>query len=48
MRIPLDRRIAEAISGGMALVEALPEYHPQFVALYQRIKQEVASREEEQ
>jgi len=26
MRIPLDRRIAEAISGGEALVEALPEY----------------------
>ncbi len=46
MRIPLDRRIAEAISGGKALVEALPEYRPQFVALYQRIKQEAASREE--
>jgi MinD superfamily P-loop ATPase len=47
MRIPLDRRIAEAISGGKALVEALPEYRSQFVALYQRIEQEVASREEE-
>ncbi len=46
MRIPLDRRIAEAISGGKALVEALPEYRTQFVALYQRIKQEAASREE--
>ena len=37
MRIPLDRRIAEAISGGKALVEALPEYRPQFRALYEQI-----------
>jgi MinD superfamily P-loop ATPase len=37
MRIPLDRRIAEAISGGKALVEALPEYLPQFRQLYVRI-----------
>jgi len=42
MRIPLDRRIAEAISGGEALVEALPEYRPQFRQLYKRIAQEVA------
>jgi len=26
MRIPLDRRIAEAYSEGVPLVEALPEY----------------------
>ena len=45
MRIPLDRRIAEAISGGRALVEALPEYRPEFQALYERIEHEVASRE---
>lgn len=37
MRIPLDRRIAEAISGGTTLVEALPEYRPQFRALYEQI-----------
>lgn len=46
MRVPLDRRIAEAISGGQALVEALPEYRPRFVALYERIAREVASRKE--
>jgi MinD superfamily P-loop ATPase len=37
MRIPHDRRIAEAISEGKALVEALPEYRPGFIELYQRI-----------
>ncbi len=42
MRIPLDRRIAEAISGGKPLVEALPEYRPRFVRLYEQIAQEVA------
>jgi MinD superfamily P-loop ATPase len=46
MRIPLDRRIAEAISGGKALVEALPEYRPWFAALYEWIAEEVASRKE--
>jgi MinD superfamily P-loop ATPase len=42
MRIPLDRRIAEAISDGQALVEAMPQYRPQFRQLYERIVQEVA------
>ena len=42
MRIPLDRRIAEVLSDGQALVEALPEYHPQFRRLYERIVQEAA------
>jgi MinD superfamily P-loop ATPase len=42
MRIPLDRRIAEAVSDGKALVEALPEYRPRFVELYKQIAQEVA------
>ena len=37
MRIPLDRRIAEAISGGRALVEAMPEYRPRFRALYEQM-----------
>jgi MinD superfamily P-loop ATPase len=48
MRIPLDRRIAVAISGGEALVEALPEMRPQFVTLYEKIQREVASRKEAQ
>jgi MinD superfamily P-loop ATPase len=46
MRIPLDRRIAEAISGGEALVEALPEYRPRFLDLYEQIVGELASRKE--
>jgi MinD superfamily P-loop ATPase len=43
MRIPLDRRIAEAIAEGKALVEELPEYQPRFVELYERIAREVSS-----
>jgi MinD superfamily P-loop ATPase len=46
MRIPLERRIAEAISGGVPLVEALPEYRPRFVEMYRSIEREVASRKE--
>jgi len=46
MRIPLDRRIARAISGGEALVEALPEYRPRFVELYERILAQFDSRKE--
>ncbi len=46
MRIPLDRRIAEAISTGKALVEALPEYGPLFLDLYERIVEQLASRQE--
>jgi MinD superfamily P-loop ATPase len=42
MRIPLDRRIAEAYSEGISMVEALPEYRERFVELYRRIEQEVA------
>jgi MinD superfamily P-loop ATPase len=42
MRIPLDRRIAEAYSEGVTMVEALPEYREQFVELYRRIEKEVA------
>jgi MinD superfamily P-loop ATPase len=42
MRIPLDRHIAKAISEGRGLVEALPEYRPRFVELYERIAREVA------
>ncbi len=46
MRIPLDRHIAEAISGGKALTEALPEYRPRFLDLVERIAGELASRKE--
>jgi MinD superfamily P-loop ATPase len=38
MRIPLDRRIAEVYSEGVALVEALPEYRVAFQALYGAIE----------
>ncbi len=37
MRIPLDRRIAEAYSEGTPLVETLPEYQEQFIELWWRI-----------
>jgi len=38
MRIPLDRRIAEAYAEGVTLVEALPEYNERFVALWERLQ----------
>jgi len=37
MRIPMDRRIAQAYSEGQTMVEALPEYRQRFMDLYQRI-----------
>ncbi len=40
LRIPLDRRIAEACSDGHPLVEALPEYAARFRDLYRRIREE--------
>ena len=40
MRIPLDRRIAEAYSRGTPLVEALPEYANSFSQLVARIRTE--------
>jgi MinD superfamily P-loop ATPase len=46
MRIPLDRRIAEAYSEGVPLVEALPEYRKQFQALYADIKELVEDAKE--
>jgi MinD superfamily P-loop ATPase len=46
MRIPLERRIAEAISGGEALVEALAEYRPRFLELYRQIESTVAAGKE--
>jgi MinD superfamily P-loop ATPase len=46
MRIPLERRIAEAISAGQPLAQALPEYRPRFMALYEQIAAAVASAKE--
>ena len=37
MRIPLERRIGEALAQGQVFVEAFPEYMPDFVRLYQQI-----------
>ena len=45
MRIPLDRRIAEAYSEGVPLVKALPEYREQFQNLYAAIGQSLAGEE---
>jgi MinD superfamily P-loop ATPase len=47
MRIPLDRRIAEAYSEGLPLVEALPEYRERFVELWGRLKAVHAAKERE-
>jgi MinD superfamily P-loop ATPase len=41
MRIPLDRRIAEAYSEGEALVDARPEYRTHFVTLWKRLEESV-------
>ena len=41
MRIPLDRRIAEACSLGLPLPVALPEYRDPFLDLHRRIREEV-------
>lgn len=40
MRIPHDRRIAEAYSTGTSLVEALPEYRARFLELYESIRKQ--------
>ena len=42
MRIPLERRIAEAYSDGVSLVQALPEYCQQFLNLYMAIERLMA------
>ncbi|MGC8838686.1 MAG: ATP-binding protein [Anaerolineae bacterium] len=44
LRIPLDRRVAEAYSRGESILEAVPEYQPQFVALVRRIQRMVEGR----
>jgi MinD superfamily P-loop ATPase len=47
MRIPLERRIAEAISVGKALVEALPEYRARFRELHGEIERLARGRRRE-
>ena len=44
MRIPLDRRIAEAYSEGIPLVEALREYRKQFVELWEQVSEPEVKR----
>jgi MinD superfamily P-loop ATPase len=46
MRIPLDRLIAKAISGGEPLVKALPEYQPRFLELWEQILAILESRKD--
>jgi MinD superfamily P-loop ATPase len=46
MRIPHDRRIAEAYSDGIPLVEALPEYRTRFRELYSEITAALTERQE--
>jgi len=38
MRIPMERRFAEALAGGQTLVEAAPEYRQKFSALLAKIQ----------
>jgi len=42
MEIPLDRRIAEAYSRGVPMVDVLPEYREKFLALYRSIQEALA------
>jgi len=44
MRIPFDRRIAEALAQGKTLVESFPEFLPRFERLYHQILDIVAKR----
>jgi MinD superfamily P-loop ATPase len=41
MRIPMEKRIAEAIARGNLLVEAAPEYQPVFLKMFEKIKEDV-------
>jgi len=43
MRIPFDRRIAEAYSRGESIIESLPEYRVKFIRLYEEIKKNKSS-----
>ncbi len=41
LRIPIDRRIAEAYADGVVLVDAVPEYRQAFVDVYRQIQARV-------
>ncbi len=43
MRIPMERRIAEAIASGKLLLDAVPEYRPNFEAMLKTIVDEVST-----
>ncbi len=43
MRIPMERRIAEAIASGTPLLEAAPEYRPYFQSMLETIVAEVGA-----
>jgi MinD superfamily P-loop ATPase len=43
LRIPMERRFAEAIASGRTLVDAAPEYRPAFQSLLQDISARVAA-----
>ena len=43
MRIPMERRIAQAIASGKPLLEAAPEYRPDFQSMLQTIAAEVGA-----
>ncbi len=47
MRIPLDRRIAEAYSDGVPLVAALPEYRQRFAVLWNKIAAQIKAAREQ-
>jgi MinD superfamily P-loop ATPase len=42
LRLPLDRRIAEAYADGIPMVEVLPEYRRHFQRLYAKIEAQIA------
>ena len=39
MRIPLEKRVAEAYSEGVPLVDALPMYRTRLAALWERLEE---------
>jgi MinD superfamily P-loop ATPase len=41
MHIPLDERISQALAHGVMLVDAFPEFEPQFRDLYEQIQAQV-------
>ena len=44
MEVPNDRKIAEAYSRGLMMVNVMPEYTAEFRRLYERISERIATR----